>query len=235
MVRMFEQIVDNQQPRAWATRLRRKRFALFTALIAPLPRPLRILDVGGTQQFWEMMGFTDEPGIDVVVYNLEHVVVDRPHFHGVVGDARHMHMFPDHTFDVVFSNSVIEHVGTAVDQQRMAHEVQRVGHRYFVQTPNRWFPIEPHFVFPCFQFLPVSRRAWLVQHFDLGWFQRVPEPAAARTLVQSIRLLSGSQFQHLFPEATLYQERVGGLVKSFVAYHGFAGPASSTAGGSGFV
>jgi 2-polyprenyl-3-methyl-5-hydroxy-6-metoxy-1,4-benzoquinol methylase len=79
-----------------------------------------------------------------------------------------MRQFRDHQFDVVYSNSVIEHVGDLDDMRRMAQEIQRVGKRYFLQTPNRYFPIEPHFVFPFFQFLPRPVQISLVQKFRLG-------------------------------------------------------------------
>ena len=71
----------------------------------------------------------------------------------------------------------------------MAREVQRVGQRYLVQTPNYFFPIEPHLVFLGFQWLPATARVWLVQHFDLGWCKRRPDRESARQLVNSIRLL----------------------------------------------
>jgi hypothetical protein len=71
----------------------------------------------------------------------------------VQGDARSLEL-PDQSFDIVFSNSVIEHVGTWEDQHAFARETARVGKRYWIQTPNKHFPIEPHMNFPYFQFLP---------------------------------------------------------------------------------
>ena len=62
--------------------------------------------------------------------------------------------FPDKSFDVVFSNSVIEHLGDPRKHEQYAREIARVGVRYFVQTPNRWFPIEPHLLTPLVHFLP---------------------------------------------------------------------------------
>jgi hypothetical protein len=218
---MLRALADNRDPRSLAGRLRRQRFTLFESLISRVPRPLRILDVGGTQQFWQVMGFAGAERIEVTILNLTPEPVSLPNFIGVTGDARDLH-FGDASFDVVFSNSVIEHVGGYHDQCRMAREVKRVGARYFLQTPNRYFPIEPHFLLPCFQFLPVPARVWLLQHFSLGWRSRTRDAKEARASVESVRLLSKAELMALFPEATLFKERVMGLTKSFVVYAGWS-------------
>lgn len=89
---------------------------------------------------------------------------------------------------------------------------------------NAYFPIEPHFLFPYFQFLPVRVRVFLVRHFSLGWVDRTPDREAAGALVRSVRLLSASEMKKLFPQSTLYREKVLGLTKSFVAYGGWRSP-----------
>jgi hypothetical protein len=215
-------IYDNAQPDSLAAQMRRKRFALFQQLLAPLPRPLHILDVGGRQRFWEVMGFAQEPGITITLFNIERPTSTLPNFHTIMGDATHMPEFADQQFDIVFSNSVIEHVGDYQQQQRMAQEVQRVGKRYFVQTPNYYFPIEPHFLFLGFQWLPLATRAWLHHRFNLGWLPREPNRTAALQAVTQIRLLRQQELLRLFPGATLYKEKLLGLTKSFVVYDGWA-------------
>jgi ubiquinone/menaquinone biosynthesis C-methylase UbiE len=198
--------------------MRRKRFALFLKLLADVPRPLAILDVGGTQDFWELMAFMGEPGIKITVLNIEPQAVTFDNFTSVVGDATNLSLFADDSFDVVFSNSVIEHVGDAAQQRRMAREVDRVGRRYFIQTPNYYFPVEPHYHFLGFQWLPLAWRAWLLNHFDLGWAKRTPTIEDARRSVGSIRLLRKRELMSLFPEANLYEEKFFGLTKSFIVY-----------------
>jgi hypothetical protein len=96
-----------------------------------------------------------------------------------------------------------------------------VAKRYFVQTPNRYFPIEPHFLVPGFQFLPLRVRAKLLSRFRLGWYDRVPDKREARREVESVALLSERQVRALFPAAEIYREKFAGLTKSFVAYHGW--------------
>ena len=217
---LFKKIADMREADSLITQLRRRRFMLFRRLLDSLPRPVRLLDVGGTQFFWEMMGFQGDQDLDITMLNLMPSWT-RPGFRSVVGDARNMPQFADQEFDVVFSNSVIEHVGEPEAQRQMAGEIKRVGKRYFVQTPNRNFPLEPHFFFPGFQFLPLSTRIWLLQHFDLGWYKKIPDYTAARQEVETIRLLSRRDVRRLFPEGTLHDERFAGLTVSFVIYAGW--------------
>jgi hypothetical protein len=199
---------------------RRRRLELFARLLASVPRPLRLLDVGGKSGFWERSGL-DFEGVRFVILNLDGADPDHGPYQHVVGDARDLRAFADGEFDVVFSNSVIEHVGPWSDQLRMANAIRRVGRRYFIQTPNRRFPIEAHSLFPFFQYLPLELRARLLQSSRLGWLARMPDRASARELVESIRLLSRGDMRALFPEARLWDERVLGLTKSIVAYAGF--------------
>jgi hypothetical protein len=218
---LFRNIADVNNRDAYINKLRRSRFALFQSLLAGVPRPLSILDVGGEPGFWRMMGFASFDDVAITLINVHQWENVHPPFHNVWGDARDMRQFRDGQFDVVFSNSVIEHVGNFDDQQRMANEVQRVGRRYFVQTPNRNFPVEPHFFFPGFQFLPINVRVWLVQHFALGWFPRMPDAGKARQEVEQIQLLTGQQVRRLFPSATLAKEKFLGLTVGFLAYGGW--------------
>jgi hypothetical protein len=189
-------------------------------LIESVEGQIKILDVGGTERFWDTMDLADAR-LEIVILNLDHRPVTTQNRRSMIGDGRDLRSIADQSFDVVFSNSVIEHVGSYADQRRMAEEVQRVGKRFFVQTPNRSFPIEPHFLFPFFQFLPVPWRVWLLTRFALGWSGRIPDREAAERTVRSVRLLSKSEFEALFPTANVWEERVLIWTKSFVAYDGW--------------
>jgi Methyltransferase domain len=212
---------DYRNPQSVSRRLRGKRFAFFEQLIAPLVKPLRVLDVGGTEDFWQSLGYGNRDDMWVTLLNVTACSTSSPQFVSIAGDARDLSQFKRREFDVVFSNSVIEHVGDFADQKRMADEVQRVGKRYFVQTPNRYFPIEPHFLFPWFQFLPEAVQIGLLGRFRLGTYDIVTDRDYARELVREIRLLSLGEFSRLFPVANIYRERLLGLTKSFVAYGGW--------------
>jgi SAM-dependent methyltransferase len=187
-------------------------------LFATLERPIRLLDVGGTESYWRNAAGAELEGLDITLLNLRGEVADRPGLHGMLGDARDLSHFANGQFDVVFSNSVIEHVGELDDQRRMAAEVARVGRYYYVQTPNRRFPIEPHLVFPFFQYLPVAARVALVRRFQLGWAPKMPDRTVAERYVRSIRLLTRRELQSLFPDATVRAERFLGFAKSWIAY-----------------
>jgi SAM-dependent methyltransferase len=214
---------DNSNATSLANTMRRRRFAFFMSLLEGVPRPLRILDVGGEQQFWNIMGREHLEGVNVTLFNLTAQPVSADNFESVAGDARDLSRYENASFDVVFSNSVIEHLGPDFpNQRRMADEIRRVGRRYFVQTPNRYFPLEPHFLTPGFQFMPVALRVWMVSHFNVGWYRRIPDKVEARREVESVALLSKGQLRQLFPEARIYKEKFLGLTKSLVAYHGWA-------------
>jgi len=121
----------------------------------------------------------------------------------------------------VFSNSVIEHLFTFENQRRMASEIRRVGRAFWVQTPNFWFPMEPHFHVPGWQWMPLDLRVRLLRRWACGLPGPCPDPVRARELVQEIRLSSKRELREIFPGATLIAKRFCGLVKSWTAARGF--------------
>ena len=218
---MLNEMSDSRDPNSVAVRLRRKRFGFFLELVSKIEKPVRILDVGGTQSYWELVGYTSPDDVQITLLNVSKEPTTLPNFSSVVGDACRLD-FPDGAFDVVFSNSVIEHVGSYADQGRMAAEVMRVGNRYFVQTPNYYFPIEPHFLFPMFQFLPLGMKIWLLRNAKLGWYDRTPDYDAAKSIAQSVQLLDRRELQALFPSGRMLIERFYGLPKSLTVYAGWS-------------
>ena len=203
-----------------STEFRRALFGFFRGLIAGIPResgrPLEILDVGGVEDYWETNVFVDQANFTIL--NLDAPAPHHANVTTLAGDARDLSRWADKSFDLVVSNSVIEHVGTVDDQQVMADEVRRVGKRYFVQTPNFWFPVEPHAVFPVFHWLPEPMRASLLQSFRLGHLYPRPEREEALDLVRSIRIVSARELKSMFPDGTLWREKLSGLTKSLTIY-----------------
>ncbi|MBQ6113854.1 MAG: class I SAM-dependent methyltransferase [Synergistaceae bacterium] len=181
-------------------------------------KTLKVLDVGGTLKFWKSMHSKYFDTMELTLLNLNRIDVPEEYTNvkSVAGDARDLSCYQDKEFDLVFSNSVIEHVGKERDQKRMASEILRVGKHCYVQTPNRNFPVEPHFIFPMFQFLPLSVRAFLVRHFALGWRTKAADSEEeAREIADSVNLLNEKQLRKLFPGAEIQREKFLLLTKSF--------------------
>ncbi len=166
---MLKNFANGWSKDSFANRLRQTRLRLLAQVLADFKPPVSILDVGGQPEFWNSLDLRSLPEVTVVILNLFPTDVSMPNAKSCEGDARSMKMVADGEFDVAFSNSVIEHVGGLRDQKAMAQECMRVARTYFVQTPNRYFPLEPHFLLPGFQFLPHAARAYLHSKRDLGW------------------------------------------------------------------
>jgi hypothetical protein len=186
-----------------AARARRRRADLYRRTMRPSADDA-VVDVGcgpsGLAAF--------EPGARITGVDRR----NRPGYAGpnrrfIRADARAL-PFADREFDIAYSNSLIEHIDPQ-DRPRVAAELRRVADRYFVQTPNRWFPIDPHTLLPFFHLLPraLRRRLWRY--------------GVSRDPFEDIRLIGARELRRLFPDTVIIRERVGPLVKSLVA----AGPA----------
>jgi hypothetical protein len=116
----------------------------------------------------------------------------------------------------VFSNSVIEHVGGHAQRQRFAEAVHKLADRHWVQTPYRYFPIEPHWLFPGFQFLPMSARAQISYRWPLA-HTRSASVDDGLAEAMSVELLSRAEMSYYFPHAEIQVERLLGAVKSLIA------------------
>ncbi|MCX7610758.1 MAG: class I SAM-dependent methyltransferase [Ignavibacterium sp.] len=180
-----------------------------------LERPLKILDVGGWYHFWKNMEF-DKTHHHITILNIEEIKSENQNIVCIIGDGTNMSQFNDKEFDIVFSNSVIEHLFTYENQEKMANEIRRLSNYHFVQTPSFYFPIEPHFLFPFFHWLPKKLRIWLVSNFSLGWYKRTKNKNDASKIVDEIRLLKYSELIKLFPESKIIKERFMGFTKSYI-------------------
>jgi hypothetical protein len=125
-------------------------------------------------------------------------------FQAVIADGCGL-PFPDQSFDMVFSNAVIEHL-TPEGQQRMAREILRVGRSWFVTTPNFWFPIEMHHKLPLFQFLPGSLQERIRRKYRT-WPDGEP-----------IHLLTGREFGRLLPGSRILKTRVTCFPETLIAF-----------------
>jgi hypothetical protein len=201
---------------AYILRGRQQRFQrILQTIRRPEHRPLRLLDVGGTTGYWAAMPWQQLAPVEIVLLNVEPQDVSPP-FAAVVGDARDLSRYADQSFDVVYSNSVIGHVGGFDDQRRMARELQRVGRQVILQTPNHRFPIDWRTLIPGFHFLPVGAQAWCLQRTRVGRYARVRDPQVAWHLASRVRNLTRRELRLLFPQAAIYAERACAVTKSFI-------------------
>jgi hypothetical protein len=99
----------------------------------------------------------------------------------------------------------------------MAAEIRRLAPIYYIQTPNYWFPIEPHYLFPGWHWLPKRLRVAVLRRRKVGHWGPHPEPTDAWMKVDEVRMLSAKEMRELFPDAELVKEPIGPLVKSWIA------------------
>lgn len=221
-MRVFLKSADCNNPRSPAFRVRERRNRLIQNLIQKFgDSEIQILDVGGTPDFWKNMGFTGSKKCKIIILNLqEYDTSGYPFLSSIRGDGRKMDIFSDKEFDLVISNSVIEHVGNSDDQKRFAQEIMRLGKNYLLQTPYYYFPMEPHFLLPFFQFLPERIKFFLVMHFNLGYYQKTKNPDHIRNIINSVKLLKRRDLVNLFPEAIIIEEKIFGITQSLLAIGG---------------
>jgi hypothetical protein len=177
----------------------------------------RILDLGGTLYWWELAGRLGLPAPRVTIVNLSPPVAGLPpNIRWLQADARAL-PFNAGSFDVVFSNSLIEHLYAPDGQARFAAEVQRVAARWWVQTVDFRCPVEPHYVAPFIHWLPLGlRRRVLRWCTPWGWIER-PTQARCDAVAREIRILHLPEMRRLFPGSEIVIERLLGLPKSIIA------------------
>jgi hypothetical protein len=179
---------------------------------------MRVLDLGGTVASWQSAAVRPR---EVTVVNLCHQ--EDPGEEWIVriqGDACRaadvLSAAGVHPrFDVVFSNSLIEHVGGHARRAELAEQVHELAPRHWVQTPYRYFPIEPHWLFPGIQFLPVAARGRILMHWPLTYHSADIDTARARAM--STELLGMAEMRTYFPGSVILRERVFGMTKALIA------------------
>ena len=129
----------------------------------------------------------------------------------VEGDACNVDFAADGSYDIAFSNSVIEHVGPPDYQRRIAGEARRLAWRYWVQTPSVWFPIEAHNHMPFWWFYPAFLKAYLIRR----WKKKLP---VWTEMIEGTTVISRRSLSTMFPDAEIWTERFLGWPKSYAAF-----------------
>lgn len=218
---------QNNDPASRASRFRRQRFRMIESLISEAAQrdgPITILDVGGKRGYWNLLSENLQGSVRITILNLEaetdigRVPADRDPLdvRYDVGDGCNMPQFGDASFDIVHSNSVIEHVGSLSNMVRLANEIRRVGKAYYVQTPYLWFPIEPHYGVPFVHWLPAPSRAQMLNRFKLGYANRVADYPDALSSADHTQLVDKTLMRRLFPDSELTNERYFLMTKSLI-------------------
>ena len=176
----------------------------------------RILDLGGTVFNWRLM--TQKPLVTMLnIANGPGVTeCSDPQFKMVFYEGGKA-PFPDMSFDVCYSNSVIEHVGNSHAIKLFSGEIRRLAPRYYVQTPNRWFFVEPHFICVFIHWLPFGVKRRLIRWLSVWGLVTKPDQATVDKFLTSINLLTVQQMTELFDDAVIIKERFLGFTKSIVA------------------
>jgi hypothetical protein len=194
-------------------RLRRRRWSQIFAHVPNLAE-LRVLDLGGTGPWWANAPVLPRHVTAVNLYDANFV---HPSVTMIEGDALEAdELVGGQTFDLVFSNSLLEHLGGHSARRRFAELARSLAPRYVIQTPYRYFPVEPHWMFPGFQFLPVRARGYLAPRWPLGHTHGY-EPRVALNEVMATDLLSAAEMKEYFPDSHVVYERIGGVPKSMIA------------------
>lgn len=185
---------------------------LFERLFRPTAATT-ILDVGGEDYNWTLISARPKVTLINTHYGRGPRAIIFPK---ILGDGRKL-PFGDKAFDIVYSNSVIEHVGSFEDQAAFANELRRVGRTHFVQTPDRTFPIEPHYIAPFIHYFPADLQKKLVRHFTPWGLIAKPDRRTVERVIDSTRLLTAAEMKKLFVDASILRERVLGFSKSLIA------------------
>jgi SAM-dependent methyltransferase len=172
---------------------------------------MSILDLGGHPMIWEYVSQC----FNLTILNLPGAAARNVASHHkicyVEGDACDVHGFQDRSFDSVFSNSVIEHVGPKEKRAAFAQEARRLGKSYWIQTPSKWFPIEAHCGMPFWWFYPAKIRHYFMER----WRRKLPDWSH---MVEETTVLTKNELRCLFPEATILVETFICIPKSYIAY-----------------
>jgi hypothetical protein len=208
-MRVRDRLVDS--PASLGAAIRARRWELLRGVF-PAVDKMHVLDLGGTTEFWERAPVRPA---HVTVVNLLEPGPGASWITAIEGDACDP-VFSSGDYDLAVSNSLLEHVGGYAQRARLAAVIRAAAPRYWVQTPYRYFPIEPHWLFPGMQFAPLAARAFVARTWPLA-HTKASSMDEALTQVLWTDLLSKTEMSSLFPDGQVIFEWVTGLPKSLIA------------------
>lgn len=199
-------------------KFREKRFLFFFNKINKMEKPVSILDIGGKINFWENRRLAGDNNYEITIVNLSKEKSSYSNIKTLIGDATDLSQFEKKSFDIVHSNSVIEHLYNFDNQLKMALEIVRLGKKHIIQTPNKYFFIEPHYLLPFFQFFSKKLQYYILTKTKLSRLKKWDEKFA-KQYIEEIRLLNLKEIKILFPKSKIYYEKFMGMNKSFTMHN----------------
>jgi|GEM_PF-2983481 len=204
----------------------------FRDYVRAMPRPLRIIDLGGSVEMWQRWGAVPEDGLDITLLN--HHALDTSHRDEPVVfdflrketcDALKLTPQDLAAYDLIFSNSMLEHLPTRDAQRKLANIIVNSGRPYFVQVPNKNSPVDPHFPHPAVPFFAIYPRALQARLYAvsaLGSRCRASSTQAALDELAFYNPLGASDMRKLFPNADLGIQWTSALPMSIIVRRSIA-------------
>jgi len=203
---------------------RKKKLELFNRLIIPT-KNMKILDVGAEVnltstkevQFIDLYPWKNM--ITAINISSKHIMSIKslyPEVEAIVGDACEL-PWPDKYFDIVYSNAVIEHLGNFEKQVKMASEIMRVGKRWFLTTPNRWYPFEFHMRLPFVSWLPRKGYLWAGRIVS---YDHVRKKYTFGIKRNELRLMTARELKYCFPDSEIIKQRVTFMSETLIVVGG---------------
>lgn len=101
--------------------------------------------------------------------------------------------------------------------KHFAAEQRRVGKSFYCQTPNKWFPVEPHLGTLFFHWWPRLLRFYFVTRYLTLWgLMNKPDRKQVQLSLDNIHLLTRRDLIRLFPGAQIVPERFFLFTKSYI-------------------
>lgn len=194
---------------------RRRRMAHFAKIFCPNANT-QILDIGGYSSNWNLIGCRSKITLLNLDFESTHTSLAPPNFSFVKGDGTNL-FYPDNSFDIVYSNSVIEHLYSYDKQLKFANEARRVSKNLWIQTPAKFFFVEPHLITPFIHFFPKQLQKRLIKNFSIWGLVTRPSQEQVDNFLNEVRLLTYKEMKDLFPDCEIYKEKFLFFTKSYIA------------------
>lgn len=202
-------------PNSLGEHARERRWSEFRRRFPDIEQ-MSVLDLGGTVEYW-LRAPVRPRLVHLVNLGDEPTEAPPPWIRWDIADATDIPgSLLAGPYDLVYSNSVIEHVGGHVQRSAFARNATSLAPRHWIQTPYRYFPVEPHWVAPMMQYLPLALRARMGMHWPLVHTKATSLQQAIDGQLQ-VELLDITAMRHYFPDSTMVYDRFFGLVKSVIA------------------